>query len=210
MSGSQRGFTLLELLIAVSLLALLMTMVLAGLNVAVRHLDRQSDRIDRSSRTVLAQDFLRTQLADARPLTTSGAPDGAIAFDGRPDGVDFVGPVPEAVARGGLQVLSLAFAEGRAGSDLLVGWRPFTGTASAAAAAGHKAVLLDHVQQAAFAYFGATAPDGPPSWRSSWRNMSYLPSLIRLSLTFSDGRRMPELVVALRLAPGAIGQNAPQ
>lgn len=210
MTGSERGFTLLELLISVSLLALLMTMVLAGLNVTTHHLGRQSERLDRSSRILLAQDFLRMQLADARPLTVAAAPARAIAFDGRADGIDFVSPVPDALTVGGLQVLSLGFAEARPGGELLVGWRPFTGEASAAAAPGHTTVLLDHVQEAAFAYFGPAAPDTPPSWQSSWRNMSYLPSLVRLSLTFSDGRRMPELVVALRLSTGALGQAAPQ
>ena len=210
MSASERGFTLLELLISVSLLALLMTIVLAGLNATTHHLGRQSERLDRSSRILLAQDFLRMQLADARPLTVAAAPSGAIVFDGRADGVDFVSPVPDAAAVGGLQVLSLGLAEAQPGNELLVGWRPFTGEASAAAAPGHRTVLLDHVQQAAFAYFGAVAPDTPPSWQSSWRSMSYLPSLVRLSLTFSDGRRMPELVVALRLSTGAAGQAAPQ
>ncbi len=210
MSDSERGFTLLELLIAVSLFALLMMMVMTGLGVAARHLDRQSERLDRSSRIELAQDFLRTQLADARPLTASDTADGAIAFDGRADGIDFVGPVPDSVARGGLQVLSLGFAESRAGSELLVGWRPFSGAASAATAPVRKAVLLDHVQQAAFAYFGAATPDAPPGWQPSWRNMSYLPALVRLSVIFSDGRRMPELVIALRLAPADMARPLAQ
>jgi len=107
MSARQGGFTLIELLIAVSLLALLMAMLFAGLNAGTRHIGRQSERLDRASRTVLAQDFLRAQLADARALTPSNVPSDAITFDGRADGVDFVSAAPQAVAVGGLQVLSL-------------------------------------------------------------------------------------------------------
>jgi general secretion pathway protein J len=212
MRSTERGFTLLELLIAVSLLVLLMAMLLGGLHIATHNLGRQSEQLDRASRTVLAQSFMRAQLGDARPFTTTGAAGGAIAFDGRADGLDFVGVVPEAAATGGLQVLSLGVSDTRRdeGLELLVGWRPFTGAASAAVAPSHRSVLLDHIQEAAFAYFGAANPDEPPSWHSSWRNMTYLPSLVRLSLIFSDGERMPEFVAALHMSSGAAGIAAAQ
>ncbi len=216
MSARQRGFTLIELLIAVSLLALLMAMLFAGLNAGTRHIGRQSERLDRVSRTVLAQSFLRAQLADARALTPSNVPSDAITFDGRADGVDFVSAAPQAVAVGGLQVLSLGIVEARGagGEQLLAGWRPFTGSGSgsgagaspsAAVASEHRTALLDHIQEAAFAYFGVVDPGEAPGWHATWRNMSYLPSLIRLSVTFADGQRMPEFVVALRASPGATG-----
>src|SRR6266851_5132808 len=180
MSARQGGFTLIELLIAVSLLALLMAMLFAGLNAGTRHIGRQSERLDRASRTVLAQDFLRAQLADARALTPSNVPSDAITFVGRVAG----------------------------GEQLQVGWRPFKGagaSASAAVASEHRTVLLDHIQEAAFAYFGVVDPGEAPSWHATWRNMGYLPSLVRLSVTFADGQRMPEFVVALRASPGATG-----
>ena len=64
MNARQRGFTLIELLVAVSLLALLMAMLFAGLNAGTRHIGRQNARLDRASRMVLAQTFLRAQLGD--------------------------------------------------------------------------------------------------------------------------------------------------
>lgn len=220
MRARQGGFTLIELLIAVSLLALLMTMLFAGLNAGTRHIGRESERLDRASRTLLAQNFLRMQLADARPLAPSNLPSDAITFDGRADGVDFVSAAPQAVAAGGLQVLSLGIVEprGGGGEQLLVGWRPFTGagadaSGAAAVASEHRTALLDHIQEAAFAYFGAIDPGEAPGWHATWHNIGYLPSLVRLSVTFADGQQMPELVVALRAssgATGALGNPAPQ
>jgi general secretion pathway protein J len=215
MSARQRGFTLIELLVAVSLLALLMAMLFAGLNAGTRHIGRQNARLDRASRTVLAQTFLRMQLADARALTASNAPSDAIVFDGRADGIDFVSASPQAVARGGLQVLSVGVVEPRGGDgeQLLVGWRPFTGTgaggsAAAAVESAHRTALLDHIHEAAFAYFGAGEGEDAPSWHPTWHNMTYLPALIRLSVTFADGEQMPEFVVAPRASSGAIGTPA--
>ena len=142
MNARQRGFTLIELLVAVSLLALLMAMLFAGLNAGTRHIGRQNARLDRASRMVLAQTFLRAQLGDARALTASNAPSDAIVFDGRADGVDFVSASPQAVAQGGLQVLSVGVVEPRGGDgeQLLVGWRPFTGTGAGGSAAAAVAI----------------------------------------------------------------------
>ena len=208
----QGGFTLLELLISVSLLVLLMALLFAGLDVGTRHIGRQSARLDRASRMVVAQSFLRTQLADARALTASSQPGDAITFDGRLDGVDFVSAAPQAAAQVGLQVLSVGVVDphGAGGEQLLVGWRPFTtsgadASAEAVAESEHRAALLDHIQEAAFAYFGAAQADEKPRWHPTWQNVNYLPSLIRLSVTFTDGERMPDLVVALRAASGATG-----
>jgi len=210
MSARQDGFTLLELLVAVSLLVLLMAMLFAGLDAGTRHIGRESSRVDRASRMVLAQTFLRTQLADARALTPSDTPSDAIAFDGRADGLDFVSASPQAVAQGGLQVLSVGIVDSRSGEQLLVGWRPFTGSgagaaADAAVASEHRTALLDHIHEAAFAYFGAGEGEDAPSWHPTWHNMNSLPSLIRLSVTFADGEQMPEFVVAVRASAGATG-----
>jgi len=212
MSARQRGFTLIEMLIAVSLLALLMAMLFSGLSAGTRHIGRQSERAERAASTMLAQNFLRAQLADARALTPSNTPSDAITFDGRADGLDFVSAPPQSVTTGGLQVLSLGLVDARdaGGEQLLVGWRPFSGSgtgASASAAVGseHRTALLDHIHEAAFAYYGVVDPSQAPGWHPTWRNMSYLPSLVRLSVTFADGQHMPEFVVALRASPAATG-----
>lgn len=218
MSARQAGFTLLELLIAVSLLVLLMDMLFAGLDAGTRHIGRETSRVDRASRMVLAQSFLRAQLADARALTPSSAPGDAIAFDGRADGLDLVSASPQAVAQGGLQVLSVGIVDGREGEQLLVGWRPFRGSgadasATAAEASEHRTALLDHIHEAIFAYFGIGDGEDAPSWHPTWHNMNSLPSLIRLSVTFADGEQMPEFVVAVRgasAASGALVNSQPQ
>lgn len=216
MTGTrQEGFTLLELLISVSLLVLLMAMLFAGLDVGTRHIGRQSARLDRASRMVVAQSFLRLQLADARAVTASNLPGDAITFDGRLDGVDFVSAAPQAIAQGGLQVLSVGVVDprGAGGEQLLVGWRAFNASgagasAETAAESEHRAALLGHIREAAFAYFGAVQAEDTPSWHPTWQNMNYLPSLIRLSITFADGERMPDFVVAVRAASGATGGTA--
>jgi general secretion pathway protein J len=206
MIRSERGFTLLELLIAVSLLALLMGLLTAGLRAGTHSMTRQSERLDRSSRNVLVETFLRNELADARPFSTAGdSRSSTIAFTGREDGVTFVGPSPASVATGGLQMLSVDFAkDGPARGEVVADWQPY-GAGNGAGASPRRSLLLGHVQRAIFAYFGGE-PGEAPSWHSDWENKTVLPSLVRLSVEFSDGELMPDLVIALRLADDANGQ----
>lgn len=203
MKAAQRGFTLIELLISVILLALLMTMLFAGLRVGTHHLSGQAERLERGSRIALAQKFLRAQLADARVLYVPGTQTNQIFFDGRPDGVGFVDPALESIAAGGLQSLTIAVAPSKDGGQLVVEWHPFGGTIAATAAASRRSALLDGIAQARFAYFGSLQPGEAPDWHPAWHDVAYLPSLVRVSVVFTDGEHMPELVVALRLAPGA-------
>lgn len=209
MKAAQRGFTLIELLISVILLALLTGMLFASLRVGTHHLGAQAERLDRGSRIALAQKFLRAQLADARPLYVPGTSAQEIFFDGRPDGVGFVNPAPEAIAAGGLQSLTIDMAPGKGGGQLVAEWHSFDGTGADGAKDGRRSVLLDGIAQAQIAYFGSLRPDEAPDWHPAWRDLAYLPSLVRLSVIFSDGESMPELIVALRLAPAAKPAGAP-
>jgi general secretion pathway protein J len=207
MKASQRGFTLIELLISISLLALLMVVLFGGLRVATHHLAGQTDRLDRASRVALAEKFLRTQLGDARPFYVPGSHARNVFFDGRPDGIGFVNPALDSIASGGLQALSVDIAPGEAssregGGQLIVEWHPFDGSTMTSAKGGRRAVLLDGIRQAKIAYFGVLQANESADWHANWRDAAYLPSLVRLSVIFTDGEHMPELVVALHLAPG--------
>lgn len=202
---SQSGFTLLELLIAITLLGLLTTMLLSGLWLGTRHVARHTARIERSAQVPAVQGFLRTQLADAQPLLDPTSDGRSIAFDGRPDGLDFVGVAPESLAIGGLQLFSIE-RDPRAASRLRVHWQLF-GVPEVGQGRGiREAVLLDRVARLAFHYYGAIQPDKPPAWHQAWQDMEYLPSLIRLELVFQDGERMPDLTVAIRLSAGPSAQ----
>ena len=207
---SQRGFTLLELLISVALLALLTTFLFEGLRLVTQHLGPETNRLDRASRIAVAQNFLRAQLADARPVLESASGWKSVEFDGRPDGVDFVSVAPESVSGAGLQALSVVFDNGTdaRGGGLLLRWRRHEGTSPTVVSDVRDSWLLDHVRSAEFAYFGVASPNQPPAWHATWQDMAYLPSLVRLSLEFSDAQRMPELVVALRLSPAAVSPPA--
>lgn len=206
---SERGFTLLELLISIALLALLTALLFDGLHLVTQHLGPQSDQLERASRIAVAQNFLRAQLADARPVLNAASGWRSLEFDGRPDGIDFVSVAPESVSGAGLQALSILYERGTStrGGDVLLRWRRYEGHSPTVAPDARNSLLLDHVRSAEFAYFGVASPNEPPDWHAAWHDMTYLPELVRLSLEFADAQRMPELVIALRLSPSVISPS---
>ena len=151
-------------------------------------------------------DFLRSQIADARPLPAPGSTGAGYLFVGQRDGLRFVSSGPQSVQSAGLQVLSIAAA---AGLSLTGGWRALDAD-DEDDQAGVDTVLLDHIAQARFGYFGIVAPDTQPHWHDSWEGLSYLPSLVRLSLVSADGPPIPELTMAPRMAGSPPDANASQ
>lgn len=195
----QGGFTLLELLVVIVLLGFLTTMLLAAFRLGTRHVDRQNVRIERAARIPAVESFLRAQLADAQPILDPLSPQKNILFEGRPDGLDFIGLAPESLAQGGLLLFTLE-RNRRSADQLRLRWRLFGVPEFVPERDIHDTILLDGVAGLAFRYYGVIPPDTLPAWHEAWVAMDYLPSLIRLDVGFRDGTRMPELTVATRIS----------
>ena len=197
------GFTLVELLVALTLFALLSVLLFGGLRFGTRATAAGTAELEWSAEIATATTFLRNQLADVQPIDIGGSPQQpALAFDGRTDSVEFVGLPPAHLAQGGLHKFTLTVERSEAGRrQLLVIWRLVRsdGT-SVSLSPPHRTVLLDGIAGLSFAYFGGTGGDDAPGWHDEWRDEPQLPRLIRLRVAFADGRHAPDLVVALRTA----------
>lgn len=202
MTRRDAGFTLLELLISVTIFALLMVVLIGALRLGSRQVGRLTGQVDHASQVALAQNFLRTQLGAAEPLVSLTDDSKAVRFTGDAERVDFVASAPQSLPAGGLLVFSAAFrgGTGPAGGQLVVDWRPLQRDPDAPAPVDAPTVLLDHVRAAKFVYYGPSSPTADPDWQSTWQAKTYLPLLVRLSVTFMDGRTMPDLDVAPRLS----------
>jgi general secretion pathway protein J len=191
------GFTLVELLVAVALLALLTAVLLAGFRFETQASYRQSARLDRADRLPVVFAFLRVHLTDARPVLPINSTGTTIVFDGRRGAVSFVGTAPQGTQRAGLYLFTLSLAQ----RQLRVGWRLFEGVLPVADTGGDESVLLDDIASAHFSYYGLWEPNADAGWHDLWRGAAVLPAAIRLDLAFADGMHPPALIVQPRLRP---------
>ena len=200
----ERGFTLLELIVSLTLMALIAVVLSGGLRFGAsvwRAGDAQADRL---SELQAIQGFVRRQLGRAEPVRKSARVSGReIFFSGEPDAVRFVAILPAHLGIPGFHQLEIREAPGREGRRLMLDMRLFQTDRDGDAFTGEprERILLDGIAAAEFAYFGTTEKDQPPSWRNQWQGADRLPSLVRLRVRFADGDRRfwPELVVPTRI-----------
>jgi general secretion pathway protein J len=192
------GFTLVELLVATTLLALLSVILFGGLRFGARTWEAGTGSIERVGEVEAAQELLRRTLVEAAVPAAIG-PAEEPAFAGTDREAHFVAPLPAHAGTGGLGRYVL-------GSDdrgqLTIGWEPRRPERRLDADLGaDPSAILQQVAALKLSYFGAAAPSEKAAWHDSWKGRS-LPRLIRVEVSFTEGdrRSWPDLVIAPRLA----------
>ena len=179
------GFTLLEILIAVSVLGTLLVLLNQGVQFGLRTLQMQTDFKDRQGDLETIDRALRQMVALADPGTY---PEPA-SLRGAARVLTFTTELP--VGAAGPRRLADVAVSVEAGR-LLLRWTPRHHVQPfGAAPVPVETVLLDGVEAVEFTYWRAGG------WVSSWR-ADKLPALVRIGLTFPPGsrRRWPPIVVA--------------
>ena len=200
------GFTLVEVTMALTLLAVMLGMLFAGLRTAARAWDAGSARGDRADQLSLSTTFMRRELASAFPWRFKDSTAVRLAFEGDGEGVRFVSMRPADLGGGGLAFVSFRFEPGTGREP---GRLVMRRTLAAAAEADFTSLdsskpftVLEGVESVRFSYFGAENDTNAPAWSDVWRFPQRLPMHVRMSARL-DTITVPDVVVALRVAEEA-------
>ena len=118
--GSADGFTLVELLVVLAVFSLMSVLLFDGFHFATGVAANGNVRLERAQEIALASTFLRNQFSDMRPFPATGRADGAVAFEGEPGGLVFVGAPPAYLSPGGFQELRVGAEPTRLGQGLTI------------------------------------------------------------------------------------------
>jgi len=172
--NADSGFTLLELLIVMTILGLILVALTGGVRFAGQAWEVQERRSNRQGDLDAAQTVLRQLMA-------SGT-----AFQGDGASLRFVSVLPRALARGGLYEVELRASANR----LLFAWKPhFKGPAPITPPT--EIELIKGVKDFELTYY---IPPG--GWQHVLKDGMKPPALVRVNLQLGEGRTWAPLVVA--------------
>lgn len=203
----QRGFSLLEVMLAILLLGLLIAGAYSGITAARHSMKSGEALIERVDKVRTVQEFLRRQVSRILPFPYAQEGTKVEIFQGDGKFMRFVAPMPGYLSRGGAYVQTLELTSGNDGmqlvftSTLLNGFSKDKGKASEESTV----VLLDRIEEGTFRYRGLNQQGDLMNWGESWKDPSTTPLLVSLDLRLMNGAQVqwPQMTIPLMMDVGA-------
>jgi prepilin-type N-terminal cleavage/methylation domain-containing protein len=219
-STRHQGFTLVELQIALILVAIIGVLVIGVLRISTQTWSRVSEQRDQSEQHFLVIQALRRHLSDMRfPLVHTDKGQLIGAFGGGGESIRFVAPFPTYERSGELYWWTLSstvddgmVADSEDSAGLQLHYQPFdrdiayplspSGELELPEEDRKLLALADDISLVGVRFFAAGKRAG--SWREDWRERDDAPLAIGLALEVRDaegnGQPLPEIILSTRFS----------
>ena len=184
---SDDGFTLVELLVSLTILALLLAMVPGTLRLGRRAWETPG-QLDQASAELAALGFVETHVKSAVPIYERDAQGvSRIAFWGSPQSLGFVVPLSAGPYGGGLYRIDLGSAlQSESGPVLRVSIYQTANATAESVPPAEVRPLGRRLTRLQFRYFGPLAFGEVPLWHDAWTRTDRLPDLIEIEALSTD------------------------
>ncbi|MGY6555624.1 MAG: prepilin-type N-terminal cleavage/methylation domain-containing protein [Wenzhouxiangella sp.] len=201
------GFTLVEVMLAITLVSLIMALAYGGFRSSVRATNSGEALIEETNRLRITHQFVRTQLSQALPLIIEeDEQEGEmVRFQGEAQRVRFIAPMPGYLSFGGPYVQQFSLERRDDGLDLVFHYALLNGYEPGELGQEDGVVLLQGLRSGGFFFLGLDEEDQGPVWSDFWETVDLLPEAVGLSLDMGrdNGLVWPELVTPVRVDPAA-------
>ncbi len=168
------------------------------------------------SQRAIVQNFFQRKLHATLPLDADFFEEKQFSFQGNAQQLQFVAAMPASVGKLGIQLFTLSLQPGEndQGAELKVNIRPFFPKSESEEWDDESVVILKHIQELRFSYFGADEEVSDESaWQDEWLDKQVLPKMVSVDIELTNGEVWPQVVTALRIESagknGAGGQRSP-
>ncbi len=196
-----KGFTLIEVLIGMTLLSLMVVLLFSSLTIGARSWEQGEKKIAEVNEIAVVQQFFNHYLAHSVPQWNDFDPekDRIFSFQGKKQSLQFVAAFPASAERAGLQLFNLELIDKKQKRFINVELTPFFPLTEGEEFFQDEIPLIENVARFELSYFGLNDETGEASWQAEWLNKEQQPQLVKILLELEDGRYLPEIVVALNV-----------
>lgn len=198
----EQGFTLVELLIAISLLGLISVVTYGAIWTANRSLHAVERRVELSDELRITQEFFRQSLSQARGVMAVRDGRMAVVFNGEAESLSFVAPAPlQRGSAGGLYRYRFKLGgDADTGRTLYLSYAQFLAGLEYDDLAGlqGKSLLMAGVKEISFSYYGSAVAGDEARWLDEWPRRDMLPQLVQLKLKREEGGENTILTVEIK------------
>ena len=193
------GFTLVELLLALTLTGLIMVALYSGLRVGTRASDAAETRAALTEDQRAVAGFISRQVTRAYPLVWLDQGEQQLVFRGSSRSLVFTANSPIRGEPGGLYIGAIELVSG--GRLVFTYWRAEPDLDDPLVAPEHarRTVMLNRVQEALFSYYGKSRR--VTAWHDTWNDDQRLPARVRLTIKTARHGDWPVLVIPIHAEP---------
>ncbi len=200
--AARRGFSLIELLIAISLLGLISVVTYSAIWTASRSLHAVEQRVEANDELRVTQEFFRQALSQARGVMAVHEGKMQVVFSGEKQSLSFVAPAPlQRGHAGGLYRYRFDLQGSDGGSHLLrlSHWQYLAGVElDLEQPPQGETLLLEALELLSFSYYGRDKPGADAAWMDEWPRRDTLPQLVRLVVKMQRSDKKSMLTVAIK------------
>ena len=203
------GFTLLEVLASLVLLALLLLGVCSGIRTATQSARAGTAAVQRMDQLRSAQEFLRRELSQSmiQPISRNQRGED-LYFIGSAHDMSYVAPLPGYLGKLGPQLQRLQLVDdGNGMSRLELSLAVLPPDGQPPMALGDPQVLFDHIRSGSFNYSGVDLQGNAIASSDSWADGRLLPMLVDIDLQTDGIHDWPRLSIPLRTNPMQAAQS---
>jgi prepilin-type N-terminal cleavage/methylation domain-containing protein len=202
------GFTLLELIVSLAILALIAGSVTVGIRLASASIERGEAVAREAARLRAAVGILERAILSLDPLPVPGGDNPTLYFSGEEKRIRFLTSLPPAALRArGPRLISFFELPGPAGGLALAHAAPFrVEGAGSWEGTGDPLLLIRGATEISFTYSEGPAQEGNWEWLATWdpKERGRLPAAVRLEFTAptESGPRKSAFVVPIPAGGG--------
>jgi general secretion pathway protein J len=197
------GFTLIEVLIAMTLLGIMVVLLFGSMKICADSWQKGEDKITAVNDVAVVYQFFHHNLATALPVWDDFSEEGnkVFAFQGKNQELQFVSSFPASAKKSGLQLFSVKLVKDGDEQVIQVSITPFYPAAESEEWREEEVTLLRHVSKFSLTYFGLVDSQNEGIWQEDWLGQEAQPRLVKIKIERDDGSFWPEMVVELKSDP---------